>query len=458
MKVTLIGGGGFRAPITWEALSRMGPDLEVERLVLQDVDRSRLDRVKAVIDGLQAERSGRGPEVLVTTDLHEAVGGSDVIFCAIRAGGLESRIVDETVPLTEGVLGQETVGPGGICFALRTVPELLEIARVVERRAPTAWFVNFTNPAGLVTEAVRKVLGDRVIGICDSPAALCAGVAVALDRNPNGLRFDYAGLNHLGWLLRARDGSKDLLPELLEDDSRLGRVEEARMFGTDRLRSLRMIPNEYLIYYESPQDIVSTFERAGVTRAEVLLAIENDFYGCEDGEPGEAADAWRRARDARFGSYMSEVWDAIDPSERTVHTASPPAFADEGPGPAGYAAVAADLVRAVLGEEPRDLVLNVPNEGRLSGLDEEAVVEVTCRVSSSGIEAIEGPDLPGPQSALVQEIKAVERMTIAAAETGSRQTALDALVAHPVVPSRAVAERILVGYESSFPTLARRFG
>jgi 6-phospho-beta-glucosidase len=381
-----------------------------------------------------------------------------VIFCAIRAGGLESRIVDEKVPLREGVLGQETVGPGGICFALRTVPELLEIARVVERRASAAWFVNFTNPAGLVTEAVRRVLGDRVVGICDSPAALCAGVAAALDRDPGGLRFDYAGLNHLGWLLRARDGSKDLLPELLEDDSRLGRVEEARMFGAERLRSLKMIPNEYLIYYESPQDIVSAFARAGATRAEVLLAIENDFYGREYDEPEDVADAWRRARDARFGSYMSEVWDAIDPSEQAADTVSPPAFADEGPGAAGYAAVAVDLVRAVLGNEPRDLVLNVPNEGRLSGLDEDAVVEVTCRVSSSGIVAIEGPDLPGPQAALVQEVKAVERMTIAAAKTRSRQTAVDALAAHPVVPSRAAAERILTGYESSFPTLARRFG
>ena len=456
MKITLIGGGGFRAPLTWEALSRMGPQLQVERLVLHDVDPSRLDRVKVVIDGLRAERGGAGPEVVTTTNLQDAIDGAEVIFCAIRAGGLESRVVDETVPLREGVLGQETVGPGGICFALRTVPALLEIARAVEHGAPTAWFVNFTNPAGLVTEAVRSVLGDRVVGICDSPAALCARVAAALGRSADELRFDYAGLNHLGWLLGARVGSRDLLPQLLQDDARLGCIEEARLFGADRLRSLKMIPNEYLVYYECAQDIVAAFERAGATRAEVLFAIENDFYGGEDGDPADAAIAWRRARDARFGSYMSEAWDAVEPMKQPGETTSPPAFVDEGPDAAGYAAVAAAFVMAVLGNEPHDLVLNVPNEGRLSGLDRHAIVEVTCSVSSSGIEAIGGPDLPGPQAQLVRKIKEVERMTIEAAQTGSRRTALDALTAHPVVPSRTTAERILVGYESSFPTLARR--
>jgi 6-phospho-beta-glucosidase len=441
MKVAVVGGGGFRAPLVWESLS----DQPVDRVVLHDVDAHRLARVGAVIDGLRAERGG-GPPVTTTTDLEDAVDGADFVFCAIRVGGLEGRVVDETVPLRQGVLGQETVGPGGICFALRTLPQMLAIADVVAKRAPAAWFLNFTNPAGLVTEALRGTLGDRVVGICDSPTGLCARVARALGRRAGDLRFDYAGLNHLGWLLAVYDGDRDLLPDLLDDTDALGSVMEVQLFGTDRVRDLGMIPNEYLVYYEKPDEIVRAFDAAGATRAEVLRGQIERFYV----EKGDALASWRRARDARFGTYMAEAWDE-NRMNKDDHSTN-----GDDPGEAGYAAIATAFIGATTTRRTTDVILDVPNRGRLSFLDDDAVIEAPCRVSADNVEHDGGRDLPREQRELVARVKEVERVTIRASLESSRALALDALAAHPVVGSRETAATILAGYLEAFPSLAER--
>ena len=151
MKLAVLGGGGFRTPYVYRALLRSGTRLGLEELVLHDVSGERLARIEQVLNAIGEER-GATVRFRTTTDLDDAVDGADFVFCAIRVGGLGGRVIDETVPLELGVLGQETTGPGGISFALRTIPAMLEIAGVVARRAPRAWFINFTNPAGMVTE------------------------------------------------------------------------------------------------------------------------------------------------------------------------------------------------------------------------------------------------------------------------------------------------------------------
>src|SRR3954449_9804113 len=228
MKIAILVGGGFRVPMVYGALLARAERLGVERVSLHDVDEWRLAQIEAVLKGLERER-GAQLEFGTTTRLDDAIDGADFVFCAIRVGQLEGRVVDERVPLDEGVVGQETTGPGGICFALRTVPVMLRLAEAVAERAPQAWFVNFTNPAGLVTEALQSVLGPRAIGICDSPASLCRRVAAVLERRPDELWFDYFGLNHLGWLRGVHDGDRDLLPELLADDERLASFEEGEL-------------------------------------------------------------------------------------------------------------------------------------------------------------------------------------------------------------------------------------
>src|SRR3954454_12257310 len=203
----------------------------------------------------------------MTTDLEAAVDGADVVYCAVRSGGLAGRILDETAALAQGVIGQETTGPGGITFALRSVPIVTGIAEAVARRAPDATFVNFTNPVCLVAEAVRRVLGDRVIGICDAPLDLCKRVAGALGRRPEDVWFDYFGINHLGWLRGVLEGGRDLLPGLIADPARLETFEEGRLFGAGWLRSVGMIPNEYLYYYDFNAEALEAMQKGRVRSA-----------------------------------------------------------------------------------------------------------------------------------------------------------------------------------------------
>src|SRR5699024_5830147 len=193
------------------------------------------------------------PALRATRGLREAVAGADFVFSAVRVGGAEARTVDERVALDLGLLGQETIGPGGLAYALRTIPVALDIARTVAQVAPDAWVINFTNPAGIVTEAMRTVLGDRVVGICDTPIGLVRRVGrllgVDLVAGERGARFDYVGLNHLGWLRSVTVDGTDRLPELLADDAALEEIEEARLIGKDWVRADGALPNEYLFYY-----------------------------------------------------------------------------------------------------------------------------------------------------------------------------------------------------------------
>ncbi len=454
MKAAVLGGGGFRTPVVWDCLAGLAGDAEVEEVVLHDLGAQRLERIAAVIEGLRRERDGSGPPVRTTTVLEDALEGSGVVTCAIRVGGLEGRIVDETVPLRMGVLGQETVGPGGISFALRTVPVMTAIAEATARVAPEAWFLNFTNPAGLVTEAIRPILGDRAVGICDSPTALCGRVAAALGLPMEDLRFDYSGCNHLGWLVGVHADGGDLLPGLLADAGRLTRVEEARLFGARALRESGMIPNEYLVYYEGPGEVVEAFRRAGATRGQVLWSQQSAFFAGSPGEtPGEALASWRATRDARHGTYMAEAWSATEVVVPGGQGSPPPV---DGPGEAGYAAIAASFLRAAASDSGETLILDVANRGRLSFLDDDAVVEVPCVVGRAGPSVIEGAALAGRERGLVARVKEVERLTIRAATDGSRATALEAIAAHPVVPSREVAERILAGYLDGHADLRAR--
>ena len=201
MKIAILGGGGFRVPMVYGALLARAERLGLEQVSLYDVDEWRLAQIAPVLEGLEQRARRAAARSAPTTSLDDALDGADFVFCAIRVGKLEGRVVDERVPLDEGVVGQETTGPGGLCFALRTVPVMVELARRVAERAPQAWFVNFTNPAGLVTEAIqRRARRPRRRHLRLAGRALPPRRRGARAADPDELWFDYFGLNHLGWL------------------------------------------------------------------------------------------------------------------------------------------------------------------------------------------------------------------------------------------------------------------
>ena len=385
MKLTILGGGGFRVPLVYRALLGDRGEGRVTDVTLYDLDASRLTTIGKVLAD-QAAGHPDPPAVAVTTDLDEAVAGADFVFSAIRVGGLAGRAADERIALEEGVLGQETVGAGGISYGLRTLPVALETARRIAALAPDAWVINFTNPAGLVTEAMTTQLGDRVIGICDSPVGLGRRVAGALGVDPARARLDYVGLNHLGWLCGLYADGQDLLPSLLADEAALTSFEEGKLFGADLLRTLGALPNEYLHYYYFHRESVRSAQTAEQTRGAFLHSQQQRFYDsmraadAVPSAPRAAWNAWDATRLERESTYMAENRDAVGMGERDS--------CDLESG--GYEQVALSLMRAIALDERTALILNVRNRGRIPVLDDDAVVEVPCHVDANGARPIAG--------------------------------------------------------------------
>ncbi|WP_405499537.1 6-phospho-beta-glucosidase [Streptomyces niveus] len=443
MRLTVLGGGGFRLPLVYGALLGDHAEGRVTDVVLHDVDSARLTAIARVLAD-QAAGVADAPRVTVTTDLDEAVRGADFVFSAIRVGGLEGRAADERVALAEGVLGQETVGAGGIAYGLRTVPVAVDIARRVARLAPDAWVINFTNPAGLVTEAMARHLGDRVIGICDSPVGLGRRVARVLGGDPGTAFIDYVGLNHLGWLRGLRIDGRDQLPRLLADPALLGAIEEGRLFGAEWLRSLGSIPNEYLHYYYFNRETVRAYRGAERTRGAFLRDQQAGFYAEMEKEGAPALATWDRTRAEREATYMAHNREAAGAGERAVEDLES----------GGYEKVALALMRAIAHDSRATLILNVRNSTTLSVLDTDAVIEVPCLVDANGAHPVAVAPLPYHATALVCAVKAVEREVLAAAESGSRTTAVKAFALHPLVDSVTVARRLVDGYVDVHPGLA----
>ncbi|SED81707.1 6-phospho-beta-glucosidase [Ruania alba] len=447
MKLVILGGGGFRVPLVYSAVLAARHRVPITEVVLFDADASRLAVMHRVVTG-QAEAADGGAHpgghtvrVRATTDLDDAVAGADVVFAAIRVGGTRGRILDERVALERGLLGQETIGPGGLAYALRTLPMMEHVAARIAALAPQAWTINFTNPAGLITEAMRTHLGDRVVGICDTPIGLVRRVGRVLGVDPlaDSAQVDYLGLNHLGWLHGLHVDGVDRLPALLADDGLLGQIEEARTLGLDWVRARGALPNEYLYYYDYPREATARIAGAQHTRGEFLDDQQQRFYA-EAAEAEDPRAVWSATLAEREATYMAEAREG----EREEDDAT-----------GGYHEVAVDLMAALLAGERHRMILDVANAGIIPTLPDDAVIEVPCTVDGTGIH----PEVPATplaldELALVTAVKAADRGIIAAARSGSRQQAWRAFAVHPLVDSAAVARDLVDAYIDAHPTIA----
>ncbi|BAS10136.1 6-phospho-alpha-glucosidase 1 [Arthrobacter sp. Hiyo4] len=328
----IAGGGGFRVPLVYRALASGAFAGLVSELVLFDIDPARLSAISAVLRAMPESNDGppsisQPPAVHTTTSLPEALAGTDLVFAAIRPGGTAGRIKDERVAQDLGLLGQETTGAGGISYALRTIPEMLHLARQMRESCPDAWLINFTNPAGMVTEALLPVLGRKVIGICDSAGGLVHRAARAAGLALEDGRLDgmgYYGLNHLGWLYRLESGGQDLLPALLSDAAALTTFEEGRLFPQPFLEELGALPNEYLYYYYQRDGAAAAMRAMAQTRGESihhqqaklyprLASAGTDAYALWDA----AAARGRKATSPRPGPTASSATRPTSPAAAT---------------------------------------------------------------------------------------------------------------------------------------------
>lgn len=488
MRLMIAGGGGFRVPLVFRALCS-GPFAGLVReLVLYDVDPGRLAAITAVLDSFAGQEAapGTAPAVRATTSLAEALDGADMVFAAIRPGGTAGRTADERVALDLGLLGQETTGAGGISYALRSIPRMLELAAQMRRRCPDAWLLNFTNPAGMVTEALVPVLGSKVVGICDSAsglvcrAAAAAGVALPANRLDG---VGYYGLNHLGWLYRLESGGRDVLPGLLADAGALAGFEEGRLFPQRFLADLGCLPNEYLYYYYETGQALAGIRSSATTRGESIDRQQAELYPRLAAAGRQAYPLWDAARRSREEGYLAEARPAGERRDETDLAGG------------GYERVALAAMRALSGGGPAELILNTrntaadggagtgaagsggghPDDGgpgtggpdtaaAIPGLPADAVVEVPCRVTPGGVEPLR-QERPAPaQLALLRQVKDVERLVVTAASrrpgtTGPdrRAAALAAFAGHPLAGPGDLAQELLAGYEAAFPELRELF-
>jgi len=442
MRLVILGGGGFRVPLVYRALAARS-SLGIDEVVLFDVDGARSKVIAAVLQPIP------GIRIRLTDSLPEALTGADVVFSAIRVGGAAGRVRDERRALEAGVLGQETVGAGGLSFGLRTLPVVLRAAELQAELAPNSWLINFTNPAGMITQALSTVLGPRVVGICDSPVGLIRRAVRALGVAPSGIEYDYAGLNHLGWLTGLRQNGADLLGRLLADDSLLQRMEEGRLFDPQLLRSLRAIPNEYLHFYYSARELTASLSRAK-TRGEVVLAEQEDFYRAAGqamtvaGQaPAVAEMLWEQTRAHREQTYLAEA--RLD--ERDTQDLSG----------GGYEQVALDVAEALTTGVAKELIVNARNGSAYPQLPAELVLETRCVVDATGARPLPGPALHLHQLGLMASVRAAEQSVIDAVRTRDRAAAVHGFAIHPLIGSRRIAARLVESTQAQEPSVAALF-
>ncbi len=255
-KVTVIGGGGVRTPLLLYGLAQAQHFLEIGEVTLFDVDSERTNVIarlgREILRRLDAKF-----EIRTTLRLEQAVEGTDFVVNSVRVGGMSRRASDERIAIENGLAGQETTGPGGAAMALRTVPVALHCARTVERFAPQAWFINFTNPAGLITQALLNNTALRVIGICDTPVELFHRIAQALREPYSDLRFEYAGLNHLGWIRRVSLRGEDVTRRILSDNALLQQLYSSNLFDPALIQTLGSHSHGISIFLLQPKEGVS---------------------------------------------------------------------------------------------------------------------------------------------------------------------------------------------------------
>jgi 6-phospho-beta-glucosidase len=408
VKVAVVGGGSTYTPELVEGFVTRTDRLPVDELVLLDIDEERLAVVGALAERMM-RRAGWGGTLRLTAEAREALEGADFVVVQLRVGGNKARYTDETIPLEFDCIGQETTGPGGFAKALRTVPVVLGLAELTaEIGAPGAWFVDFTNPTGLVTQALLDQ-GHHALGLCNVAIGFQRSFASYFDVSPDRVQLEHVGLNHLSWERKVLVDGVDRLPELLAvpADAPDHPFDEIEWVPLDFVRDLGAIPSYYLHYYYRTSAVLAE-QREGKTRAEEVMEIE---AGLLELYKDPALDTKPALLEQRGGAFYSDA--------------------------------AAALIASLQAGTGDVQVVNVQNRGAIANLADDDVVEVACTVDRDGAHPLPVDPLPPEMHGLVAHVKDYERLTIAAALSGSRSDALTALLANPLVPDLDTARPLL---------------
>ena len=447
MKIGVIGGAGVRTVIFINGLLKRYKKLNIDEVVLYDIDFEKL----AIIGKLcrhVVKREGKDLTVREVFDPVEAIRGMDYIVTTLRVGGDHSRVVDESVALRNGVIGQETTGVGGFSMAVRTIPVLMDYCELIEKHAPEAWIFNFTNPSGLVTQALHNAGHHRIIGICDAPSSLKYRMCDKLGVTEEEMYVEFFGLNHLSWVKSVQVNGEEIMDKLIADDDFMSSIHELKIFDREVVRQTGMIPNEYLYYYYHREKALANINKSDMTRGmtieKVNIEMMKELKAMDiDADPEEALQIFLYYMQLRENSYMSiESGSANRPMLEKGSLPVPEGM--------GYAGVMLDCIEGMQSESGRTLVLSILNQGCIPFLADDDVVEVTCNVSKNGIAPVKQTAVPTMCELYIRLIKRYERLTVEAVAEGNEEKAVEALMTHPLINSYSLAKKLIADYNEAY--------
>jgi 6-phospho-beta-glucosidase len=406
-KVTVIGGGSTYTPELIDGFIKHENDLQVGEIALYDIDEERLNVVGGMAQRM-VNYAELDTKVTLTLNRPKAIDGAKFVLSSMRIGHMAARILDEKIPLKYNVIGQETTGPGGTFKALRTIPVTLDIAKDMEKYAPDAWYINFTNPSGIMTEAILKHTDLNVVGLCNNPINTIAAMAEGFHVEPKDVFLEWMGLNHVNWVRKIYIKGQDVTQQVFDNLEKMADIEEMPKIDPELVRTLGVLPTYYLQYYYFHPQRLAEAKAAEKTRGEVVLEVEKEL----------------------LKKYA-------DPNELV----KPPELAQRGG--ARYSEAAVNLILSLMLDR-RDVQIVVARNGSsIVDLPPDASVEVPCVVGAHGVTPLSLGRLPESIRALCQQAKAWESATVKAAVSGSRKDAILAMLQNPLVPDYPTAVNLV---------------
>ncbi|SMH67890.1 6-phospho-beta-glucosidase [Latilactobacillus curvatus] len=432
VKIATIGGGSSYTPELMEGFIKRYAELPIGEIWLVDVEAG---AEKQAIVGKMAQRmwdaSPYDVQIHTTLNREEALKDADFVTTQFRVGQLDARVKDERIPFSYGLLGQETNGAGGMFKAFRTIPVILEIIADMKRLCPDAWLINFTNPSGMVTEAVlRYGQWEKVIGLCNVPVVAKMGEAETLGVPQTDLIYKFAGVNHFHWHKVADKKGHDLTPQLIdklyEENSGLPKNIFDVPFYREQLQQMNMIPCGYHRYYYRAEEMLKhglTEYATEGTRAQQVKVIEHELFELYK-DPD--LDYKPKQLEQRGGAYYSDA--------------------------------ACETIASIYANKNTEIVVSTRNNGAVPDLPADCAVEVTAYVGGAGARNVAFGPLPTAERGWLQMMKSMELLTIEAAITGDYGTALQAFISNPLVPSGETATRVmhelLIAHNAYLPQFA----
>ncbi len=410
LKIAVIGAGSTYTPELVNGFITRKTQLKLDSLYLMDIDMNKMEIVAGLIKRMLGV-NGMNVPMILTQNLEEAIEGADYVLCQVRVGMLDARIMDEKIPLKYNLLGQETTGAGGFMKALRTIPVMMDVVRKMEKLAPDAWLINFSNPSGIIAEAILNNSDIKMVGLCNGPINMIKKAMKMVPEGTGKFDYDFVGLNHLCWITGIYADGKEVLRDKLGTGLEAAELKNIakQTFDEALLKAVKGLPIAYLNYYYFREEQIKKCKEAKKTRGEICKDIEAELL-CMYKDPDLKEKP--KALDKRGGALYSEA--------------------------------AVSLIDAIENDRNEFHVVDVKNNGAYSFMDKDDVVEVKCIVNKDGVVPIKLDKFDDPYIiGLMRAVKAYEKLTVKAGLYGDYDAALAALMAHPLVGDYYKAKGVL---------------